>query len=285
MRASPDPSPTRNRSPAGKRLLNQNLHPLREPVAWEKESRSFAIGAKRVVVREQQKERRRQQILDAAELLIRETNATSFTMLELARRARLSPTTPYNLFGSKGGILYTLLNRALDRLVRDMEEPASGAHPVDRAVLMMVEAANFFTSDPTLFRALYQYQLGEWDPVNRPEYMDKALEYWRRTLDDLAAAGFLVDGHAGDHFGREEMARALISHSIGLLDLWVQEELADEAFRAQMAHDAALLLFAAVDGKGQERLMEFIREARPHIAPRISFRTSSHKDSRRRPAE
>lgn len=52
-------------------------------------------------------------VLNAAEALVRKTGDTDFSMLTLASKAKVSPATPYNLFGSKGSILYTLLNRSL----------------------------------------------------------------------------------------------------------------------------------------------------------------------------
>lgn len=56
------------------------------------------------MLRERQKQARRQAILDAAEALIRETGATDFTMLAVAERAMVSPTTLYNLFGTKAAM-------------------------------------------------------------------------------------------------------------------------------------------------------------------------------------
>ena len=69
-------------------------------------------------LREKQMAARRARILDAAGSLIRETGGTEFTMVTVADQAEVSHATPYNLFGSKNGLLYALLDRSLDEVMR-----------------------------------------------------------------------------------------------------------------------------------------------------------------------
>jgi AcrR family transcriptional regulator len=80
------------------------------------------------MLREKQMAERRGRILDAAESLIRQTGGTDFPMLALAERAEVSPTTPYNLFGSKAGVLYALLNRTMDQ-INERTQSFSSANP------------------------------------------------------------------------------------------------------------------------------------------------------------
>ena len=221
------------------------------------------------MLREQQREERRQRILDVTEALIRETNGTDFAMVQVARRARMSEPTPYNLFGSKGAILYTLLNRAMDELT--LGEQAYGA--VDEAalhpVMAMRHAADFFIRDPVLFRPLFKYQLGEYARTERPAYMDRALGYWRTSLDGLVAAGVLASGPGG--FSRDDIAIPLLAQSVGLLDLWVQDEFTDDEFRARMTFSAALIVHPVVDGPSRAQLDRAIREAKSNLLLEFSF--------------
>jgi AcrR family transcriptional regulator len=83
-------------------------------------------------LREKQVAERRERILRTAESLIRKTGGTEFTMRSLAAAAEVSPVTPYNLFESKEGLLYSLLSRSLDARqqnwlcgAHDLERPAS----------------------------------------------------------------------------------------------------------------------------------------------------------------
>jgi AcrR family transcriptional regulator len=74
--------------------------------------------------------KRREQILDAARRLIRATGGTDFPMRRLAEEAEVSLVTPYNLFGSKSGVLYALLSDSLERLDHAVDVRPS-AKPVD----------------------------------------------------------------------------------------------------------------------------------------------------------
>jgi len=51
----------------------------------------------------------RNRIIEATELMIREHGATQMTMRALAKKANVSPTTPYNLFGSKRQLLIDVI--------------------------------------------------------------------------------------------------------------------------------------------------------------------------------
>lgn len=225
------------------------------------------------MLRKQQREERRQRILDVTEALIRETNGTDFAMVEVARRARMSEPTPYNLFGSKGAIVYTLLNRAMDELT--LGERAYGAvgeaalHPV----MAMTHAADFFIRDPELFRPLFKYQLGEYAYAERPAYMDRALEYWRTSLDGLVAGGVLERGPNAGGFSRDDIAIPLLAQSVGLLDLWVQGEFTDDEFRARMTFSAALVVHSVVDDSSRARIDEVIRHSKLNIRQIFSFQT------------
>ena len=223
------------------------------------------------LLRAKQKEERRQKILDAAEHLIRESGSTHFTMLDLAKQANISPTTPYNLFGSKGAVLYTLLNRALDDLILGGEANEASGSPIEAAVHSMTRAADLFIGDPALFRPLYKFQLGENALMDRPHYMQRVLVMWRRSVDGLLTAGYLAEHPSGAKIGRDDFALALLTHSIGVLDLWVQEELQDAEFRARMAHDTALLLFSVAKPQDRKMLYRIISEARENMANAFAF--------------
>lgn len=57
-------------------------------------------------LREQQAAERRTRILGHAERIIRETAGVDLSMRALAAGSEVSLATPYNLFGSKEGLLY-----------------------------------------------------------------------------------------------------------------------------------------------------------------------------------
>ena len=227
------------------------------------------------MLRKQQREERRQRILNVTEALVRESNGTDFSMVEVARRARMSAPTPYNLFGTKGAILYALLNRAMDQLMQGELAYKSGKVPALHPVMAMTHAADFFISDPELFRPLFKYQLGEYAYSERPAYMDRALEYWRTSLDGLVAARMLDRGHSERGFSRDDVAVPLLAQSVGLLDLWVQGEFTDDEFGARMAISAALIVHPVVNDAARIHLDVIIRAVKPKIRPVFSFQAIS----------
>ena len=216
--------------------------------------------------REIQKEDRKRRILDAAEALIRKTGNTDFSMAVLAERAGLSGPTPYNLFGSKGGILYALLNRSVDALFSDIARfRGPSADPVERVLHAAQMAGDEFASDPVFYRPLYQFLIGIHDPVHRPAYMDRALFYWKQALLHLAQAGQLpaVISH-------DQLSRMMVVNTLGAIDLWVQSELDDDQFRAQMLYGSAVLLFSVATDEQRDALSARMRVLERQLPKRFS---------------
>lgn len=221
------------------------------------------------MLRERQKESRRQRIMDAAEALIRESGTTDFSMLTLAERAGVSPATPYNLLGSKAGVLYGLLNRVMDRVVADGRDAGRSEDPYLYVLQLAGAVAESFAEDPVFYQPLYRFLLGVSDPVNRPAYMDRGLEYWKFAVGGLHEAGRLPP-----EIDRDELARELEIHFVGVLDLWVQDELDGAAFQAQTVYGAALLLMSVADEAARMRLMARIRAVKKKLPKRFSYRAA-----------
>lgn len=217
------------------------------------------------MLREKQMAERRRRILDAAEALIRQTGGTGFPMLALAERAEVSPTTPYNLFGSKAGVLYALLNRTMDQ-IDERTQSFSSSNPIERALEAAELGAEFFARDPEFFRSLYLFLLGVRDAVHRPHFMNRGLEFWRRPLETAAQSEMLPAA-----IKAEELARELMIHFVGVMELWLHEELDNEGFRAQTVHGTSLLLLGLAGDAMRPRLLKRLKEARRKLPRDFSF--------------
>ena len=200
-------------------------------------------------LREQQKQGRRTRILDTAEGLIRHSADIEFTMRQLAAAAEVSLATPFNLFGSKEGLLYSLLARSLDHItVAGLNFRSSDA------MVHVVEAGEnvvqTFLADPDFLRPLYQVLLSVSHPGHRPEFMRRAFEYWRRAtltnphIRSMQQAS-LTDAVAG----------ALMAHFIGLLELWVHRDIDDRQF-SQRTKSGIILIVMSVVPEGVRRPLE-----------------------------
>ncbi len=204
-------------------------------------------------LREKQRGKRREQILDAARRLIRATGGTDFPMRRLAEESEVSLVTPYNLFGSKSGVLYALLNDSLERLDQAVDVRPS-AKPVDAVLELAGIAADLYASDGAFYRPLIQFLLGVPDPAHRPRSVEQSLLRWTRTVEAAVDGGLLpatVD--------RELLARQLLITFVGVLEFWIQGDLDDDAFRAQSLYGSTLLVLALASPAARPRLLERLR--------------------------
>jgi AcrR family transcriptional regulator len=185
--------------------------------------------------RESQKNIRRQRILDNAERLIRETGGTDFPIRTLAADSDVAFATPFNLFGSKEGLLYALLSRSLDQI---MEEGLSfvSEDPADRALEATRNAVAAFFGDPQLLRPLYLVLLSVSHPDYRPRFMDRALMFWQTVATAAAGPGFK------DPAATARTARSLLAHFVGLLEMWVHRDISDTQFEGHALIGTILLV-------------------------------------------
>jgi AcrR family transcriptional regulator len=209
---------------------------------------------------------RRQAILNAAEALVRDTRSTDFSMLTLAKRAGVSPATPYNAFGTKDSILYVLLNQSLDGVFSSFEEVAEDVGPYETVLAAADAAARFFLLDPDFYQPLYQHLIGVQDPVHRPAYMDRALQYWRVALSGLSKAGYL-----SGEVERDALARGMMIQFVGAMDMWAQSELSSEVFSAHILHGVSCLLMGNADQEAQRVLRKVQRKSLAVMPKHFSF--------------
>lgn len=223
-------------------------------------------------------ETRRQQMLNAAELLIRQTGGTDFSMRALATAAEVSPATPFNVFGSKEGLLFALLNRNLAHFMSEGLRRAT-EDPVERVIQAAESAVAILLRDSVFTRPLYQVMLGLTDPLHHPAFLKDAFVFYWSSLD-LAAEHQLIT----DDDDRNSLACSLMAYFIGVLDLWVLEDIDDDRFHAQIAYGFIHLLWPIARGTSLKRLQERYLEVKKDLSnrqhvPSLVGRGSSKKRS------
>jgi AcrR family transcriptional regulator len=103
--------------------------------------------------REDAKAERRHRIVTAARDLIRETGDTGLSMRAIAARARVSLSTPYNLFGSKRAIVLAVLED-----IREFNERFARLGPADaieRIFQALSMSIRYYVEDPDFYRTLW----------------------------------------------------------------------------------------------------------------------------------
>lgn len=180
-------------------------------------------------VLEENKQRRRQQILEAAENLIRQENAVNFSMETLAREAGVSFATPFNLFGRKNDILGALISARVDAQLAKFE--VSGREDALAGVLELADdSSEIYLSDPGLYRPVIRTVLTERlaSSYTPPE---KVLEMWRLAIAPAIEAGDVLEGAPID-----EVVKLLHLAYTSALLYWANRLFTDEVFRVQARH-------------------------------------------------
>jgi AcrR family transcriptional regulator len=131
-------------------------------------------------LRVKMKERRREQILVASQMLFRESGYSKTSLAEIAEKAEVSIGTIYTYFGSKGAIYYELAKPLLTQVTakadRVIQSPP--ADPIE-AMLALFEALRFTKEwqNLNLMKGL--------DPNQKQQEQDSYIEQTQREAHDL----------------------------------------------------------------------------------------------------
>jgi AcrR family transcriptional regulator len=116
--------------------------------------------------RQEEKERRRAEIVDAAEAAGRDVGLDALTMDDVARRARLSRALLYVYFQDRSDLMFGLAERAMNMLhVRFVEAAERNRTGLEQVSAMGRAYVAFSQEFPTLFDALARCELESPDPA------------------------------------------------------------------------------------------------------------------------
>ncbi|MEQ8483347.1 MAG: TetR/AcrR family transcriptional regulator [Pseudomonadales bacterium] len=220
--------------------------------------------------REQAKNQRRDDILEAARRLIRQSRDFSFSMRALAEEAGVSIATPYNLFGSKQAILLAVLDADLAHY-----QAALGALKAD-AIDVLFEAVTLMTEhltgEPDFYRSVLAGLSKEGGPrfrmmVSGPRYL-----MWKRLLGQAAEAGLIRHDLDPDAFA-VTLSQLIFANVIE----WAQGTLTPAEMDARIRYGLALALLAVATDRSRKLLDARLRGAeqalqrlwRNHLSERL----------------
>ena len=198
--------------------------------------------------REEEKERRRGEILDAAESLYAKSGWESVTMDQVAKTARLSRALVYIYFRDKDDLLFAVGERAMkllhQRFAAALETPGSGRDRVDaigRAYVgYSLEFKHFFD-----FCSRFQsHQVSA-----APSPNEAACHEVSETVMDLVVKGIqagVADGSISSELAREPRLLAMslwaFTHGIVQIAITKAADLAEHGVPAQVFSDYAFEL-------------------------------------------
>ena len=205
--------------------------------------------------REQAKAERRSRIVRAARDLIRETGDTDLSMRSIAKRAGVSLTTPYNLFGSKHAVLLAVFEGERDFIVRFGRLKAANA--IDRIFAAHDLGMSYFLEDPEFYRALWKALLNtqgaDSTGLATPDRLERSRAAWRALIEDAQDEGLVDLAVTSD-----TLERALSNASNGAMLAWAIGSLPTGLLAPTAALAYALTLRGAATAAGAAILLERI---------------------------
>jgi AcrR family transcriptional regulator len=197
---------------------------------------------------EHSKAKRRNGILDAARELLREGDE-ELSMRALAKRANVSLATPYNLFGSKQGVMIALLNREGTLFIDRFNEERSD-NTIDRIFRFLDSVFDLYRSDPPYFKALLSSLYVNDDTYMRQESRRPRMSYLKRLLREAVAAGTL-----GTDISIGLISRQMLGLNLFFVQEWVYGTITLERARLETEFGFSVLLLAVAKDSGREQLL------------------------------
>ncbi len=201
--------------------------------------------------RESAKAERRHRIVAAARDLIRKTGDTNLSMRTIAKRAKVSLATPYNLFGSKRAVVLAVLEDE-----RNFADRFARLHPInaiERIFQALTLAMGFYMDDPkfyrTLWRALLDTSGKNVGGLATPQRRAQSHALWRTLLENAQREGYLDSKASID-----ALERSLAHTFNGVMLSWIMGAIDTDQMLPAAGYGYALKLQGAATKKARPRL-------------------------------
>lgn len=187
-----------------------------------------------------------QKVLDAAVELLRTTGELS--MRKLVESAGVAGMTPYNLFGSKHGLLRALSQKELNRAVKSLQQ-APVQDSLERLFAALDMGFQTFSSDEVYFRALYRAAYASGDPAMIEIFQVPRSAYWNSLLDACRDDGFLLEE------GRSETITQILMYTyIGAVQRWIELTINTRQLYAEINFTLNILMLSQATPKATDRI-------------------------------
>jgi len=210
---------------------------------------------------EEHKAERRERIRAAARRLVAERGYDGLTMRDLARAARVSVPTLYNLFGSKDAILTAEMESSVGRVAAEL--PSGGESFFARGMAAFEAGMRVVTESPEFYRQLMRLFLTS--PEARPMRRRTEEGYIAVMASNLTAAK--AAGQLADFADPTEVATHMFGLYIAAFLAWGADDLDLDGFRHAALSGICHLLLGVARGpfaaEVEARLRGLERPQRP----------------------
>jgi len=193
-----------------------------------------------------------QKVLDAAVDLLRATGQLS--MRNLVQAAGVAGMTPYNLFGSKHGLLAALSQKELGHAIRKVGG-AEVADSLERVFAALDMGFETFAGDEAYFRALYRAAYASSDPSLIEIFQAPRTVYWNLLLDTCRDEGFLLRTTRSD-----TLTQILMYTYTGAVQRWIEGVITTRQLYAEINYALMILLLSHAAPKARDRIQKRMRQ-------------------------
>ena len=198
--------------------------------------------------------RRRQRAQDAvvaaARSLLSREQGEGFTMKDLAEAAKVSLATPYNHFGSKGGVLRAVVYQALASIAERFKDLAPADDAPRRVMILAELGADILLADGDVIRAAGRALTME---TSGASIFEEAARLWELAIQ----TDFPFRREIGN-LGAPALARQLAVMFRGMLAFWISAEVDDAGFRSGVLAGAATVVLAFVEPRQAGAVADYL---------------------------
>lgn len=202
-------------------------------------------------LRDVNKAKRRDAILDATVALLDDRPSAEVTTEEIAALAGVSPATVYNLIGTRDDVLRAVVGRVLAELAASLDR-LDPTDPIAAAELVVDQTVRAFVTHPAAFRQIVR--LAPQGSRDGAEIGDPS-EFQAVAMRRAQQLGILRDDVDAAAVGRQ----IYLSYT-GAMTLWSTGRLDDDGFATAARHGLFTALAAAATDTERDGFLDRMRE-------------------------
>ncbi len=202
-------------------------------------------------LRDLNKAKRRDAILDATVTLFGQRPAEVVTTEEIAALAGVAPATVYNLIGTRDDVVRAVVSRILAELAESLARARSDRPDRVRPQLVVDQTVEAFVADSAAFRQIIR--LAPRGSSTRPDLVDPS-EFQVAAMRQAQHLGIIrADVDAGG------LGRQIYLSYVGAMNLWSVGRLDDDGFLVAARHGLFTALAAAATDGHREQFVDRMR--------------------------
>lgn len=211
--------------------------------------------------REQAKQERRVRIINAASGLLRKHPLREISVALIAQRAKVSPATVYNLFGTKAAVLLKVYDRDLETFQQHVDQTHS-TDTLETIFDALSIAAEFYRHDPSFYREAMIIRASSPEEVELLSVVRVSRQaFWENLVGAAIDDGFLTESADARRLG------LLLAHiMMGSLADWISGLISLDQLESNSRYGFAVSLLSFATPKAEKRFRVEIDKSKTRSA-------------------